>query len=170
MMRCWHDEMLTCWHVDMMTWWLGVERNRKQEFGSFQEVLDLVPATFSPTCSAGPLFVLTSCFIYNVTLSGRTAFILGYLVLTEICKQKTETITSVNQNYHQVSWFEFGKVKLANKKVKLNNKFLNSILDSWNIIRKKLSSNLLELPKDKAEAWGNENHLVRLHLQTIPTG
>ena len=109
---------------------LGVERNRKQEFGSFQELLDLVPATFSPTCSAGPLFVLTSCFIYNVTLSGRTAFILGYLVLTEICKQKTETITSVNQNYHQVLGFEFGKVKLANKKVKLNNKFLNSILDS----------------------------------------
>ena len=109
---------------------VGVERNRKQEFGSFQELLDLVPATFSPTCSAGPLFVLTSCFIYNVTLSGRTAFILGYLVLTEICKQKTETITSVNQNYHQVSGFEFGKVKLANKKVKLNNKFLNSILDS----------------------------------------
>ncbi len=108
---------------------VGVERNRKQEFGSFQEVLDLVPATFSPTCSAGPLFVLTSCFIYNVTLSGRTAFILGYLVLTEICKQKTETITSVNQNYHQVSGFEFGKVKLANKKVKLNNKFLKSILD-----------------------------------------
>ena len=45
---------------------LGVERNRKQEFGSFQELLDLVPATFSPTCSAGPLFVLTSCFIYRV--------------------------------------------------------------------------------------------------------
>ena len=109
---------------------VGVERNRKQEFGSFQEVLDLVPATFSPTCSAGPLFVLTSCFIYNVTLSGRTAFILGYLVLTEICKQKTETITSVNQNYHQVLGSEFGKVKLANKKVKLNNKFLKSILDS----------------------------------------
>ena len=98
---------------------VGVERNRKQEFCSFQEVLDLVPATFSPTCSAGPLFVLTSCFIYNVTLSGRTAFILGYLVLTEICKQKTETITSVNQNYHQVLGSEFGKVKLANKKVKL---------------------------------------------------
>ena len=122
--------------VDCHPPWLGVERNRKQEFGSFQELLDLVPATFSPTCSAGPLFVLTSCFIYNVTLSGRTAFILGYLVLTEICKQKTETITSVNQNYHQVLGFEFGKVKLANKKVKLNNKFLKSILDSWNIIRK----------------------------------
>ena len=109
---------------------IGVEQNRKQEFGSFQELLDLVPATFSPTCSAGPLFVLTSCFIYNVTLSGRTAFILGYLVLTEICKQKTETITSVNQNYHQVLGFEFGKVKLANKKVKLNNKFLKSVLAS----------------------------------------
>ena len=109
---------------------LEARGSRKQECCSFQEVLDLVPATFSPTCSAGPLFVLTSCFIYNVTLSGRTAFILGYLVLTEICKQKTETITSVNQNYHQVLGFEFGKVKLANKKVKLNNKFLNSILDS----------------------------------------
>ena len=109
---------------------LGVERNRKQEFGSFQELLDFIPADFYPSRSAGPLFVLTSCFIYNVTLSGRTAFILGYLVLTEICKQKTETITSGNQNYHQVFGFEFGKVKLANKKVNLNNKFLKSVLAS----------------------------------------
>ena len=46
---------------------LGVERNRKQEFGSFQELLDFVPATFSPSRSAGPLFVLTSCFKYNAT-------------------------------------------------------------------------------------------------------
>ena len=87
---------------------LGVERNRKQEFGSFQELLDLFPATFSPTCSAGPLFVLTSCFIYNVTLSGRTAFILGYLVLTEICKQKTETWFCVNFRVnlgHGYIWF-----------------------------------------------------------------
>ena len=46
---------------------LGVEQNRKQEFSSFQELLDFVPATFSPSCSAGPLLVLAFCFKYNAT-------------------------------------------------------------------------------------------------------
>ena len=46
---------------------LGVERNRKQEFSSFQELLDFVPATFSPSRSAGPLLVLAFCFKYNAT-------------------------------------------------------------------------------------------------------
>ena len=35
---------------------VGVEQNRKQEFHSFQELLDFVPAIFSPSRSAGPLF------------------------------------------------------------------------------------------------------------------
>ena len=46
---------------------VGVERNRKQEFSSFQELLDFVPATFSPSRSAGPLLVLAFCFKYNAT-------------------------------------------------------------------------------------------------------
>ena len=95
---------------------LGVEQNRKQEFGSFQELLDLVPATFSPSRSAGSLFVLTSCFKCNVTLSGRTSFISGYLVLTRIIIKYLE--------------IEFGKVTPANKKVELRNKFLKSVLAS----------------------------------------
>ena len=71
--------------------YVGVEQNRKQEFGSFQELLDLVPATFSPSRSSGSLIVLTSCFKYNVTLSGRTAFIPGYLVLTDTSQQEGGT-------------------------------------------------------------------------------
>ena len=89
-----------------------------------------------------------------MTLSGRTAFILGYLVLTEICKQKTETITSVNQNYHQVLGFEFGKVKLANKKVKLNNKFLKSVLAKVELRRKnqsKKEQNRIQADQSKVE-------------------
>ena len=77
------EEMLLIPGRDSLWWWkrtedncrlsakmsfhLGVERNRKQELGSFQELLDFVPATFSPSRSAGPLFVLTSCFKYNAT-------------------------------------------------------------------------------------------------------
>ena len=41
---------------------VGVERNRKQETGSFQELLELVPAAFSPSHSAGHLLELTICF------------------------------------------------------------------------------------------------------------
>ena len=47
--------------------YIGVERNRKQEFSLFQELLDFVPATFSPSRSAGPLLVLAFCFKYNAT-------------------------------------------------------------------------------------------------------